>query len=123
MLFKAECLKRNLVVLSPEHVHLPFDVAVFTRGKFLTIQVKGTGQLHVSGHYARFQCLGSSSRKSYRDQGVDFFAAYVGPRKSWYLIPTIHLTGKTFEIRLGADAKANDWLERWDFLGAPFEVG
>lgn len=133
VLFKAEYLKRDLIVLSPEQTHLPFDVAIWTGSRFITVQIKGTGQLkkHKRSHHStqlqaqtkvNFAAAGSGSRATYLSCGVDFFAAYVGPMMTWYIIPTICVTGKTFEIRFSPEAKANDWRERWDFLGAKLEI-
>lgn len=125
VLFKSECLKRDLLVLTPECAHLPFDVAIFSHGKFLTVQVKGTSVLrrhHNSGREARFQCCRTVGGKSYSERGVDYFAAYVEPEKAWFIVPSANITSRTFGLRVGPHAKSNEWRERWEFLGAALEV-
>lgn len=128
VLFKAECLKRRLVVLQPECTHLAFDVAIFSRGKFITVQVKGTSVIrphHSGGKRALFQCRGNGAgvrSKTYHERGVDFVAAYAQPIETWYIVPSIFVTGATIEIWLGPNSKSSEWKERWELLGAPLEV-
>lgn len=125
VLFKAEALKRNLCVLSPECTHLPFDVAIFSRGVFLKIQVKGTAFVQKKrqscgygfDHFYRVNCYGSSTRKKYSEQGIDFMAVYVAPLNNWYIVPISMATGMTLEIRPGSTGKIAECKERWDLLG------
>jgi len=124
VLFKAECLKRGLLVLSPECSHLPFDVAIFSNGKFLRIQIKGTGVLREkyrkgcgTDRYYTFNSK-TSCGKSYLELGIDFIAAYIEPLNSWYIIPAFMATAAMFQIRPGSTGKASDCKDRWDLLGA-----
>lgn len=125
-LFKAECLKRGLIVLSPECTHLPFDMAVFSGGRFLKVQVKGTSSLaihHKTGGRGwsreyRVDCR-TGNNVNYRDLGVDFLAAYVEPKKTWYIVPSVLLTGSAFRIAKDHEqGRAALCHERWDYLGA-----
>lgn len=121
VLFKAECLRRRLEVLSPECTHLPFDVAIFSNNKFLRIQVKGTPTIQVRpkrksiDRVYRFN-VRNARRTNYADLGVDFIAGFVEPLDSWYIIPAAAITAQLFEVRPNATGKAAEFKERWDLL-------
>ena len=118
VLFKAECLKRGICVLTPECTHLAFDAVVFVDGKFYTVQIKGTRRINsADGHEARFQMNGSACKKTYAERGVDYFAGYVQPLNAWFIVPIREITGKTFALRLGPDAKATQWRDNWTPFG------
>ncbi len=121
VLFKAECLKRKLEVLSPECTHLPFDVAIYAAGRFLRIQIKGTSTLQVRpkrksvDRFYRFNTM-NARRQYYADMGIDFIAGFVEPMDSWYIFPAAEITSPSIEIRPNATGRAADAKERWDLL-------
>lgn len=129
VLFKAECLKRGLMVLNPEVPSLAFDVAIYSRGKFYRIQVKGTITCHQrkqsDGYgfekYYKILCFSGKQRTHYAEKGVDFMAAYVIPLETWYIVPISLASGRTLEIRPNPTGKMAECRERWDLLGAPLE--
>lgn len=121
VLFKAECLKRKLEVLSPECTHLPFDVAIYAAGKFLRIQIKGTSTLQVRpkrngiDRFYRFNTM-NGRKQHYRDMGIDFIAGFVEPMGSWYIIPAAEITSPSIEIRRNSVGRAASYKGRWDML-------
>lgn len=124
-MFKVECMKRGLVVLQPECAHLAFDVALFVGGKFLRIQVKGTAYLQISrasrgrGDKRRYKIplCNHHGVGSYQND-VDFFAAYVAPLGSWYIVPIAMATSRSLIVTPGATkaGRAGQCKERWDYL-------
>lgn len=130
VLFKAECLKRGLLVLNPEVPSLAFDVAIYDKGKFYRIQVKGTMTVHQrkqgDGYgfekYYKVLCFSGKKRKHYSESGVDFIAAYVIPLKTWFIVPIAMATGRTLELRPNPVGKMLQCRERWDLLGAQVEL-
>lgn len=122
VLFSAECLKRGLIVLTPECTHHGFDVVVMSGDKFFRVQVKGTESIQrrkQSDGYGFEQfysvnCFGAGEgRKHYRDRGVDVIAAYVEPWDEWYIIPMALATGRRFEMRPDSTGKAGTCRANW----------
>jgi hypothetical protein len=131
VLFKAECLKRKIEVLSPECAYLPFDLAIFSEGKFLKIQIKGTSTLQVRprrksiDRFYRFN-VKNARKQSYSSLGVDFIAGFVEPLDRWYIMPAAEVAGcPAIEIRPNAVGRAATYREAWGYLApslpAPYE--
>jgi hypothetical protein len=61
----------------------PFDLALEHHGHFARVQVKCT--IFHRGH--SYKCHLDSNGIPYRPHQIDFFAAYVIPTNSWYILP------------------------------------
>ncbi len=62
----------------------PFDLALEHHGRFARVQVKCT--IFHRGH--SYKCHLDSNGIPYRPTQIDFFAAYVIPTNTWYILPT-----------------------------------
>jgi hypothetical protein len=61
----------------------PFDLALEHRGHFARVQIKCT--IYHRGH--SYKCHLDSNGIPYRRDQIDFFAAYVIPTNTWYILP------------------------------------
>jgi hypothetical protein len=83
--FIAEALRRGHTVLKPWGDSQPFDVALNFGNRILRVQVKSTSYRVDNGYRCQFQT--NSHGRQYTPRQLDFFAGYVIPPKTWYLIP------------------------------------
>lgn len=84
LLFMARAAEQGLRVSRPWGDSAPYDVAVEHKGRFLRIQIKSTRCRHSNGAY---KCHIDSNGTPYREDMIDFIAAYVIPVEVWYIIP------------------------------------
>lgn len=91
MQFMARAAEHALPCSKPWGEMNSFDVVVGTPGRFAAIQVKSTTFQVGAG----FSCtIRGSGHTAYRDGSFDFLAAYVVPKKIWYIIPAEIVRGK-----------------------------
>jgi hypothetical protein len=88
-LFIAEALGHGYTVLKPWGDSQPFDVALTSGNRVVRVQVKSTSYRVDTGYRCEFQTNFHGRR--YTLKLLDFFAAYVIPQKTWYLIPALVL--------------------------------
>ena len=83
--FIAEALRRGYTVLKPWGDSQPFDVAINFGSRIVRVQVKSTTYRVGTGYRCEFE----PNRRTppYTLKQLDFFAAYVIPQDTWYLIP------------------------------------
>jgi hypothetical protein len=84
-LFIAELLRRGYIVLKPWGDSQPFDVALNFGTRILRVQVKSTSYRVDNGYKCQFK--GNFHGRQYTPKLLDFFAGYVVPQETWYLIP------------------------------------
>jgi PD-(D/E)XK endonuclease len=84
-LFIAELLRRRYTVLKPWGDSQPFDVALAFGRRIVRVQVKSTSNRYGTGYLCQFKPNYFS--QPYSLGQLDFFAACVIPRDTWYLIP------------------------------------
>ncbi len=84
-LFIAEALRRGYTVLKPWGDSQPFDVALNFGNRIVRVQVKSTSYRVSTGYRCQFQT--NFHGRQYTLKQLDFFAGYVIPKKTWYLIP------------------------------------
>jgi PD-(D/E)XK endonuclease len=83
--FIAEALRRGYTVLKPWGDSQAFDVALNFGNRILRVQVKSTSYRVSTGYRCEFQTNFRGRR--YTLKLLDFFAGYVIPQKTWYIIP------------------------------------
>ncbi len=83
--FIAESLGRGYTVLKPWGDSQPFDVALNFGNRIVRVQVKSTSYRVDNGYRCQFQTYFHG--RQYTLKQLDFFAGYVIPQKTWYLIP------------------------------------
>jgi len=84
-LFIAEALRRGYIILKPWGDSQPFDVALNFGNRVVRVQVKSTNCRVGTGY--RCQISTNYNARRYAPDMLDFFAAYVIPQRTWYLIP------------------------------------
>jgi len=70
----------------------PYDVGVENGANFLRVQVKSTTVRNGHGYLCQFK-PNARKKQDYTTDQIDFFAAYVIPVDTWYLIPSYLLLG------------------------------
>jgi hypothetical protein len=81
--FMIRATELGFCVTKPWGDMAPFDLALEHRGHFARVQIKCT--IYHRGH--SYKChLDSNGIPYLRDQ-IDFFAAYVIPTNTWYILP------------------------------------
>jgi hypothetical protein len=83
--FIAEALRRGYTVLKPWGDSQPFDVAINFGSRIVRVQVKSTSYRVDNGYRCQFQS--NFHGRKYTLKLLDFFAGYVIPQETWYLIP------------------------------------
>ncbi|MFY9908367.1 MAG: group I intron-associated PD-(D/E)XK endonuclease [Candidatus Sulfotelmatobacter sp.] len=83
--FIAEALGRGYTVLKPWGDSQPFDVAINFGNRIVRVQVKCTSYRVGTGY--KCQIGTNYHARRYTPQMLDFFAAYVIPEQTWYIIP------------------------------------
>ena len=84
LLFMTRAAEHGLRVIKPWGDSSRYDFVVETGGRFLRVQVKSTS-CRRSKHYVC--CIESGGQKCYTADDIDFFAIYVIPVDTWYIIP------------------------------------
>ena len=84
-LFIAELLRRGYTVLKPWGDSQPFDVALNFGNRIVRVQVKSTSFRVDNGYKCQFK--GNFHGRQYTLKLLDFFAGYVVPQETWYVIP------------------------------------
>ena len=85
LLFMVEAMRRGYKLLKPWGDSQPFDVALFFGSRIVRVQVKSTSYRVSTGYRCQFQT--NFHGRQYTLAQLDFFAGYVLPQKTWYLIP------------------------------------
>jgi PD-(D/E)XK endonuclease len=91
LLFMAAAIRYGYKVLKPWGDCQPFDVALFFGNRIVRVQVKSTSCRIGTGYFCQFRPNYLS--QPYSLDQLDFFAAYVIPQDTWYLIPAHLLLG------------------------------
>ena len=117
LVFMARAAGEGLKVLKPQGDSLRYDVAVEGGGKILRVQVKSTIYRRRNGEYS-LNVLGPR-RQRYAEGEVDFFAIYLIPEDSWYILPFETVGKKNLSLHFtptSARHKYADYREAWHLL-------
>lgn len=112
--FMTRATELGFIVAKPWGDCAPFDLALAYRGHFVRVQVKCT-IFHRGNSY---KCHLDSNGVPYRPDQIDFFAAYVIPADTWYILP-IEATNHQPDILLTPHAKNpkyEKYKEAWHLL-------
>ena len=112
--FMTRAAELHLYVCKPWGESAPYDFAVDHRGHFLRVQVKCT--IYCRGN--SYKCHLDTNGVPYDPRDLDFFAAYVIPSDTWYLLP-IRATNRQPDILLtphNPNSKYSRYLEAWHLL-------
>lgn len=112
--FMTRATELGFIVAKPWGDSAPFDLALAYRGHFVRVQVKCT-IFHRGNSY---KCHLDSNGVPYRPDQIDFFAAYVIPADTWYILP-IAATNHQPDILLTPhhkNAKYEKYKEAWHLL-------
>jgi hypothetical protein len=112
--FMTRATELGFIVAKPWGDSAPFDLALAHRGRFVRVQVKCT-IFHRGNSY---KCHLDSNGVPYRPDQIDFFAAYIIPTDTWYILP-IKATHHQPDILLtphSKNAKYEKYKEAWHLL-------
>jgi len=112
--FMTRATELDIIVAKPWGDSAPFDLALICRQHFVRVQVKCT-IFHRGNSY---KCHLDSNGVPYRPDQIDFFAAYVIPTDTWYILP-IKATHHQPDILLtphNKNAKYEKYKEAWHLL-------
>ena len=104
----------GFIVTKPWGDMAPFDLALEHLGHFARVQVKCT----IFHRGRSYKCHLDSNGVPYRPTQIDFFAAYVIPTNTWYILP-IKATHNQPDILLtphSKNAKYEKYKEAWHLL-------
>ena len=112
--FMTRATELGFIVAKPWGDSAPFDLALVCRRRSVRVQVKCT-IFHRGNSY---KCHLDSNGVPYRPDQIDFFAAYVIPTDTWYILP-IKATHHQPDILLtphSKNAKYEKYKEAWHLL-------
>jgi hypothetical protein len=89
--FIADAMRHGYKVLKPWGDSQPYDVALAFGNRIVRVQVKSTSCRTGTGYFCQFKPNYFSD--PYTLDQLDFFAACVIPRDTWYLIPARIILG------------------------------
>lgn len=108
--FQVEAMSRNLIVAKPYGDSMPYDFIVDNGTRLLKIQVKATSyRCERQGCYKVIAAKGSYTKDLYSKKDVDFFACYIIPENTWYIIPIESVTTKSLRLSKSKDFFKNNW--------------
>jgi PD-(D/E)XK nuclease superfamily protein len=116
LLFMTRAAEHGLRVIKPWGDSSRYDFVVETGGRFLRVQVKSTSNRRRKLYACAIQ---GTARRRYTPAEIDFFAIYVIPADSWYIIPIEVASRVKYAIGLSPDnsLSPNDcYKEAWDLL-------
>ncbi|HXM21180.1 MAG TPA: group I intron-associated PD-(D/E)XK endonuclease [Terriglobales bacterium] len=118
LLFMTGATEHGLRVIKPWGDSSRYDFVVETGGRFLRVQVKSTA-CRRGKHYACW--IEKRGRKCYTAAEIDFFAIYVIPADSWYILPIEVVSRSKCVITLSPHnslSKNACYKEAWHLLQA-----
>ena len=83
--FIAEALRHGYSILKPWGDSRAFDVAINFGNRIVRVQVKSTTHRVGTGYRCEFEPNRMS--EPYTLEQLEFFAAYIIPQETWYIIP------------------------------------
>ena len=122
--FIIDASKRNLLPSIPVHDHRCYDLIVQGKNKLYKIQVKSTRSVSKTEpnkkgtpYYKIIACHGSTGKKSYAKNDLDYFAIYIFDLNQWFIIPFHAVTSKNIRIYPSKnDHKFSQYREAWHLL-------
>jgi hypothetical protein len=115
--FMARAAAQGLRVSRPFGDSSSYDVGVECGDRILRVQVKSTMHRRRDTGYFNINLHGCT-QKQYAPGSVDFFAAYLIPIDTWYIIP-FEKTGKSLYLSFATEGRREkhwEYREAWDLL-------
>jgi hypothetical protein len=116
--FMAKAAGHGLRVSKPYGDSASYDVGVECKRRILRVQVKST--LYQRGGRESYSLnVHGPKRRPYTKGTVDFFAVYLIPQDTWYILP-FEKTGGDFWLYITPGRKRGKWekyREAWELLG------
>jgi len=116
--FMARAAGEGLKVSRPWGDSSSYDVGVEYGGRFMRVQVKSTIYLRGRRIYNLKVC--GPNRKKYPKGSVDFFAMYIVPIDTWYIVPYEAIGRTHFSLHFTAGSKRElkygRFREAWDLF-------
>jgi hypothetical protein len=120
MQFACECAKRGWITLSPHNDIAPYDFVVDTGERLIKVQVKGTSVQEKKRKTFRLTTSrkdGKGNKVMYKEEDFDFYALYVEPKNTWYIVPINELKSKETRV---IPEDTEHWMfpyeEAWELL-------
>jgi hypothetical protein len=117
LLFMARAAEHGLRMIKPWGDSSRYDLVVETGGRFVRVQVKSTS--HRRSNFYVCSLLRCAQQRHKIDE-IDFFAIYVIPVDSWYIMPSSIASRTTGGIALSPHnslSKHAVYREAWHLLG------
>jgi hypothetical protein len=117
LLFMAESARRGFTVAKTWGDSSRYDVSVEDGGRFRRVQVKSTSVARGDGGYVCY--LKRTGIRFYRIHEVDFFAIYVLPTSTWFILPARVVLRLKSNIRVApghAEQKYARFEEAWHLM-------
>jgi hypothetical protein len=115
--FMAKAAGHGLGVSKPYGDSASYDVGVESDGRILRVQVKST-LYRRRGIESYSLNVHGPRRQLYKKGTVDFFAVYLIPRDTWYILP-FAVMGGNFSLHFTPGGKRGKWeryREAWELL-------
>jgi hypothetical protein len=115
--FMAKAAGHGLRVSKPYGDSASYDVGVERDGRILRVQVKST-LYRRRGIESYSLNVHGPRRQLYKKGSVDFFAVYLIPRDTWYILPFAEMGGN-FSLHFTPGGKRRKWekyREAWELL-------
>jgi hypothetical protein len=116
LVFQLRATERGLILARPCGDNAPYDFVVDHHGHFLRVQVKCT----IYKRDNSYQCGLTANHILYTPDQIDFFAAYVIPADTFYILP-LAATNNQPDITLTPhrqNSKYSQYKEAWHLLFA-----
>ncbi len=118
--FAVEAMRLGLIVSKP-FGEVKYDLIIDNGKKRLRIQIKSTRTLSCKTKKSQFYSVnissGSYGQTLYNKKQIDFFAIYVAPEKTWYIIPVCFLNvGKISLAPSSENSKYDQFREAWHLI-------
>ena len=114
----ARAVRLGFKVSKPWGDSSAYDVGIEAGERILRVQVKST-LYRRRGIESYSLNVHGPRRQLYRKGSVDFFAVYLIPRDTWYILPFAAMGGN-FSLHFTPGAKRGKWeryREAWELLG------
>ncbi len=103
--FMSRAAEEGLRIIKPWGDSSHYDFVVENGGRFLRVQVKSTSHQRKNSYAC---ALSRASAKRYQSKDIDFFAVYIIPLDTWYIIPF----GAVKNVKRGISLSPHNTLTR-----------
>ncbi len=129
--FLHKATEKGLIVSHPYGDSAPFDFITLGNGKMCRVQVKCAGTMDENGFFhMNLMKRNKEGWAPYNRKHIDFMAAFVLPKNTWYILPPrafqklrfIHLPNEKKRYSRW-ELELEEWKENWKLLFDPEAAG